>query len=76
MPTILRSFGFRFMIYVHDHEPAHVHAIKAGAVLVVILEPLSIRENRDMPRNEINHALSIIAANRDLLISEWNRLHP
>ena len=76
MPTILRKNGFRFMIYVHDHEPAHVHATKAGTVLVVMLAPMSIRENRGMNRGDINHALSIIADHGDLFISEWNRLHP
>jgi hypothetical protein len=30
MVTVLRSHGFRIVIYTNDHEPAHVHAINAN----------------------------------------------
>lgn len=76
MSTIIRQDGFRIMIYSHDHAPAHVHAIKAGATVVVTLAPLAIRENHGMSRVDRNQALSIIAVNQPLLAAEWNRTHP
>lgn len=46
MPTVLRRDGFRFMIYQGDaeHEPAHVHAVKAGTEVVILLAPVAVRE--------------------------------
>jgi hypothetical protein len=34
--TIYRAHGQRFMIYVDDHEPAHVHVFGDGELKVVI----------------------------------------
>ena len=30
MPQLFTVFGFRFMFYSNDHEPIHVHVVKAG----------------------------------------------
>lgn len=39
MPTILREQGFRFLLYLNDHLPMHVHVSKGGAEAKVLLEP-------------------------------------
>lgn len=48
MPTVLRSSGFRIVIYSNDHRPAHVHAISAEGEAVFVLNcpdgPLELRE--------------------------------
>jgi hypothetical protein len=33
MPTILSQDGFDVMIFSNDHAPAHVHVLKAGAIV-------------------------------------------
>lgn len=37
MPTVLCQAGFDFMVYTHDHRPAHVHIWKGGNELIVNL---------------------------------------
>jgi hypothetical protein len=45
MATVLRRDGFDFRIYTKDHEPGHVHIVKAGEVVIVVLtNPVTIRE--------------------------------
>lgn len=39
MVVIYRAHGFRSVIYLHDHEPAHVHIINAGLAKVHLLGP-------------------------------------
>ena len=49
MVTVLRSDGFRVVIYPNDHRPAHVHVIGAGKEAVFNLHcpkgPPELREN-------------------------------
>jgi hypothetical protein len=37
MVTVHREAGFRFAIYRDDHEPAHVHVLKDGEVIVKLV---------------------------------------
>lgn len=36
MVTVHRQYGFRFVIFVDDHEPVHVHVIGDGEMKVTI----------------------------------------
>lgn len=79
MPTVLRQNGFEIIIYTADHTPIHVDVKKAGAVLVVNVgaedEAPSIRENKEMKRNEVSRALKLVAANQAYLIQQWREIH-
>lgn len=46
MPTFFNEAGFRFMIYVHDHAPAHIHVLGHGGSVELLIEPLSLRAVR------------------------------
>ena len=46
MPTIFNAAGFRLMIYVHDHGPAHIHVLGHGGAVELFIEPLSLRAVR------------------------------
>ena len=39
MVVVHRAHGYRFVIYTHDHEPAHVHIVGAGFAKVHLLGP-------------------------------------
>jgi hypothetical protein len=39
MPTVHRAGNLRFMIYLEDHGPPHVHVFSAGAEAKVLLAP-------------------------------------
>lgn len=38
MVTVLRAFGFRFVIFSNDHSPAHVHVLGQGGEAKIVLE--------------------------------------
>jgi len=56
MPTILRFHGFNIMIFVDDHEPAHVHALGHGGFVVFELlcpdGPVRFREGTGVKLRE------------------------
>ena len=75
MPTIWRERGFDFMIHSDDHEPAHVHADKAGGVVQIYLADSSLKKVIDMKLSEVRLAKGIVDANRAFFISEWQKIH-
>jgi hypothetical protein len=38
MPTVHRAHGFRIAIYFDDHPPPHVHALRAGSDVRILLD--------------------------------------
>jgi hypothetical protein len=77
MPTIPLEDqdGFQVMIYTHDHEPRHGHVWKAGEEIVINLEDGSVSKNY-MSSRDTRKAYALVAANRDFLITEWERIGP
>ena len=39
MVVVHRAYGYRFVIYTDDHEPAHVHIVGAGLAKIHLLGP-------------------------------------
>ncbi len=76
MPTVLRRDGFEVMIYTHDHLPMHVHVFRGGAEVLISIETIAMREVRGMKTKDVRAAQEIVAANQELLMSEWNRIKP
>jgi Domain of unknown function (DUF4160) len=79
MPTVLRQDGFAVRIYTDDHEPMHVHVIKAESEVVINLGDRQtapwVRDNHGMSKRDERRALAIVGANRELLTAEWRRIH-
>jgi len=50
MPEISRFFGIVIQMYFSDHNPPHFHAIYAGSVAWVRIEPVSIMAGSIHPR--------------------------
>jgi hypothetical protein len=75
MPTVLRERGFEFRIFTSDHPPAHVHAFKAEAEVVIILTDLSVREAVGASEREISTGLEIATAHRAHLLAKWEEIH-
>lgn len=77
MPTVLTLAGFVFRIYFppREHGPAHVHAFRAGAEVIVDLAPVAVRENYGMRSGQIVKAVRIIEDNLALLQEEWRKIH-
>jgi hypothetical protein len=78
MPTILRQTGFRVVIYLDDHLPAHVHVINANSEVKIDLgdaiNPPQIIESRGQ-RRDAAKALELVTINQAQLLEAWRQIH-
>jgi hypothetical protein len=80
MPTILKKSGFSVRIYLNDHEPAHVHVIKAdGEARIKIKnedgEPEWLSVSQKMSDKDANRALEIVKEHQSELLEQWWKYH-
>lgn len=78
MVVIHRAHGFRFVIYLHDHEPAHVHIIGAGLAKVHLLGPDGRPKVMDVigiKASDMRRLLAEVTERRDQFLREWERIH-
>ena len=73
MPQLFTVFGFRFMFYSNDHEPIHVHVVKAGAEARFQVAPeVSLLDNKGLKLAELKLAESLVEENKEMIIARWN----
>ena len=79
MPTILRRDGFRFVIWLNDHPPPHVHVKKAGNELIINLglggTLPTVISNKGMSNREQNQALLVVALHNTIFLEWWKEIH-
>ena len=78
MVVIHRAFGFRFVIYTLDHEPAHVHVTGAGHAKINLLGAGGAPEfvfSAGIGRADMRCLLAEATAYRDKFLQEWERIH-
>lgn len=81
MPTVLRVGGFALRIYPppREHGPAHVHVVRAGAEVIIMLGDLDVApaalENRGMDRLNRTRAYRIVEEYQQLLLQRWRQYH-
>ena len=79
MPTIHQEDGFNFIIYPHDHEPAHVHVCKAEGEVVIVLghgaEGPYVRDNFSLKKKDEKKALRITERKNADFWAEWEKYH-
>lgn len=76
MPQVHRERGFQFFIYTHDHEPSHIHARKAGGVVIIELVDMRIREVRSMKPADVRLAYEITEREQEKFQRRWNEIRP
>ncbi|HWV12615.1 MAG TPA: DUF4160 domain-containing protein [Sphingobium sp.] len=76
MVTVHRAAGFRFVIYVDDHAPAHVHAVASGEAKIEISgdKPRLIWAY-GLSRADIRRVMGIAAEHQAMLLSRWRDIH-
>jgi hypothetical protein len=73
MPTFLFINGFRFYVYLNEHEPIHVHVKKGDSKAKIILVPeILIDKNHGFKLQEMKNIIEIIEENYFYLIDKWN----
>ena len=71
MVTVLRASGLRVVIYVNDHQPAHVHVFGDGEAKINLLEadgaPVLVWADA-MTRGEVRQAMRAVAGHQAFLL--------
>lgn len=78
MVVVHRAYGYRFVIYTADHEPAHVHITGPGQAKVNLLGPNGEPElvwSVAIKRTDLRRLLSEVAERRGDMLKEWERIH-
>ena len=79
MPTILKIFGLRVVIYPNDHRPAHVHIIGNGCEAVFCLHcpegPPELRENYGFSKKDLMRVMRELVASLERLCHHWRQIH-
>ena len=82
MVVIYRAFGYRFVIYTQDHEPAHVHVIGEGEAKIDLLGSETRSETNcrlvwsvGIPRRDLKRILQEAGVRRDEFLRAWERIH-
>ena len=71
MPTVFTIFGLRFMFYSDDHEPVHVHVVRAGNEAKYNVKPLQLVQNHGFKKHEISLIESLVEENVDVITARW-----
>lgn len=78
MVTVFRAHGLRVMIFVDDHQPAHVHVFGDGQAKINLLgadgAPELIWADR-MTSSEVRRAMRVVVEQQALLLSRWEDIH-
>lgn len=78
MVTVHREAGFRFVIFVDDHEPAHVHVVGDGTAKINLAGPDGKPElvrNDGLKAGDLRKSLRIVAERQALLLEKWSEYH-
>lgn len=78
MVTVHREAGLRFIIFVDDHPPPHVHVIGDGKAKIDISGPENkpvLVYNDGLKAGDLRKALRIVAEQQAALTEKWNEHH-
>lgn len=78
MVTIWRGVGLRVVIFIDDHEPAHVHVFGDGEAKINLMgagdEPELVWA-AGMKRSEVRKAMALVRAHRPEFAARWRQIH-
>ena len=78
MVTVHRQAGLQFVIYVDDHEPAHVHVFGDGELKVILRGKSRLPEvayNLGMKANDRRRAMDVVRELQDMFLARWDEIH-
>lgn len=76
--VVHRAYGFRFVIYTLDHEPAQVHITGAGQARINLLGAGGVPRIVyviGIKRADMRRLLTEVVEHRIALLNEWERIH-
>jgi hypothetical protein len=78
MVTLLRAHGLRVVIFVDDHQPAHVHVFGDGQAKINLRGAAGVPQliwADDMTRAEVRRAMRIVLEQQAFLLERWKDIH-
>lgn len=78
MVTIFRAQGLSVVIFVDDHEPAHVHVFGDGQVKINLIGSDGGPEliwAEGMKRGDVRRAMKIVAERQEQFLVRWRAIH-
>lgn len=78
MITVLRAGGFRIVIFLDDHEPAHVHVFGDGEAKINLLggnDRAELAWAVGMSHADVRKCIRLVDENRQELVARWNEIH-
>ena len=77
MPLVFQEHGFAVFVLLppREHGPAHVHVRKAGASVVITLNPIGVRKVDAMRMSDVVKAVRIVEEHLDQLRDVWRQYH-
>jgi len=78
MVTVFRAHGLRVIIFVDDHQPAHVHVFGDGQAKINLLGSDGTPELvwvDGMTKTEVRRAMRIVVEQQALLLSRWENIY-
>jgi hypothetical protein len=74
MVVVWREAGLRFVIFVDDHEPAHIHVFGDGNAKINLNGPVLVWSS-GMKNGDVRRAMEIVSEQRLLLLKRWKDIH-
>lgn len=78
MVLVRKAYGFRFVIYTADHEPAHVHIVGEGKAKINLLGPYGQPEvvySVGIKRPDMKRLLAEVAEHRQEFLEKWLEIY-
>ena len=78
MVTIYRAYGLRVVIFVDDHEPAHVHVFGDGQAKINLIGSEGAPElvwAEGMKRGEVRCAMQLVTEQQTAFLTRWREIH-
>ncbi len=78
MVTVHRAHGLSFVIFVDDHEPAHVHVFGDGQAKINLIGAQGVPTLEwvdGMKRSDVRRAMKIVVERREALLARWREIH-
>jgi hypothetical protein len=78
MVTIFRAHGLKVVIFVDDHEPAHVHVFRDGQAKINLVGSEGKPEliwAEGMKRSDVRRAMAIVVEQQKAFLARWRDIH-
>lgn len=75
VPVIHHEHGFRFIIYLDDHPPPHVHVEGDDGSAKIEIDPAVLLWSRNLNRRDVHRVVDTVETNSVAFGIAWRNIH-